>query len=140
MQRTFAQHSRKVRCIKARGLRHDWYTDEAARVIGFRCSKLCSGGNKMRQFEPAAAVIFHVVRNNLHVSGRTLPDACSFSRGAQIGIINLPRFGQPGTIDDVAEAEIKVTVHALQRGDEQPLGDGWNAEGAFADAYLAGAL
>src|SRR5580704_6634139 len=77
-----------------------------------------------RQLLPAIALA--VVGNDLEISNHSRPDAALLRRALQLGIIDLVRFDQCRSIGDVADAHVKMAIHALQRGGDHALFRCWH--------------
>src|SRR5579863_990033 len=119
---------RQFRSVKPSGMWHERNAQKTLIVVNLGAAKPCRVKQKVRQVERRTAIISRVVRNNGEIGSDAFPHSGYFRHSTQLLVIDESGVRDGSDINDVAKPNIEMPIHALERGDDETIGNGWHGE------------
>src|ERR1700722_5455144 len=115
------QQSQQLGSIQIQRIRHDRHAKEVATKPHLVGSELRGPGHERRQGNAGPAIRLHIFREDSKIRRDPLPEARRRAQGVQVLKVDQVFVEKPRVIDDVAQSDVEMPVHALQRADDNAV-------------------
>src|SRR5215469_5934811 len=126
--------------VQIQRLRQDRNSQELVAKTDLLDSELHRSLHQRGQRRSISPIRRNVIRNNSKVGGNALPEPRFRAEGMQVFEFDQVVVQQAGIIGDIAEANVKVPIHSLQRTNYDPVFGSGHTERIASKHRLSSAL